>query len=202
MPCPNSVVTQFAGATTYKEPNSCENILKTTNITFTGSSPITPSSTSDWEDFDSEKSVSFNRGACPSGWTYNAVARVSQDSTVATTALCCASGYQLRSLSQEAHPPVLSSEQTTGSWETPQPGTSQILLARHEGNDTPFTDSYVIFLMVGLPIIFGAMFTCLFCMCFWNRRKMRKERKKAEETQLESLPPYPSSESPPAYSNQ
>ncbi|KAG8673066.1 hypothetical protein FPOAC1_006369 [Fusarium poae] len=75
MLCPKSVVTQFAVATTYEEPNSCENILKTTTITFTGSSPITPSSTSDWEDFDSEKSVSFNRGACPSGWTYNAVAR-------------------------------------------------------------------------------------------------------------------------------
>lgn len=83
-------------------------------------------------------------------------------------------------------PPTMSSGQTIPTWEAFQAVTSQALFARENPvNDTPFNDTYVYFLMIGLPIIFGCLFTCLFCMCFWNRRKMRK---RGQEIQLDSVP--------------
>jgi hypothetical protein len=91
-------------------------------------------------------------------------------------------------------PPSLSSGQTIATWEAPQPVTSQALFARGI-NDTPFQQPYLNLLMIGLPIIFRALFTCLFCMCYWNRRKMRK---RGQEVRLDSLPPQASDGNPSA----
>ncbi|GKU21326.1 unnamed protein product [Fusarium langsethiae] len=253
-----------AVTTAYDHSSSCKNRFKITSIPCSGSSTAVPVSEfitsrypSDQENTDSEKHLSFSPAICPSGWNYNASARATRSSIVVTTAFCCPSGYQLRSLGQESRlassvgpnqcerwlknpeedtgsptvtashgdgillihqawavtwdtseratlspkPPTLSNGETIGFWVAPQPATSQALLARQEVNDGPYTDPFITFLMVGLPIIFGALFTCLFCMCYWNRTTMRKERKRAEQMHLDSLPPYSNSESPPAYAN-
>lgn len=92
--------------------------------------------------------------------------------------------------------PATRSERTIQSWETPQPS------GRREG-EGPLDPIYV-FLMIAVPIIVGALFTCMFCLCFWNRRKMRKERNRAQEVPLDALPsnalpPYSNDENPPAY---
>ncbi|RGP74774.1 hypothetical protein FSPOR_1353 [Fusarium sporotrichioides] len=264
MPSSENDNAHVAVTTAYDQPSSCKNRFKITSIPCSGSSTavpisefITSSYPSNWENTDSEKYLGFSPAICPSGWNYNVIARATHSSTVATTAFCCPSGYQLRSLDQESGPassvgpnrcerwlktpeevpgsaivtgshgdgillihevwavtwdaseratlspklPTLSSGETIGFWVAPQPATSQALLTRQEGNDGPFTYPFVTFLMVGLPIIFGALFTCLFCMCYWNRRKMRKERKRAEQINLDSLPPYSNIESPPAYTS-
>ncbi|ESU09219.1 hypothetical protein FGSG_12347 [Fusarium graminearum PH-1] len=89
-------------------------------------------------------------------------------------------------------PPATSSEQKIQSRETPQPWSGP-----REG-EGPLDPIYV-FLMIAVPIIVGALFTCMFCLCFWNRRKMRKERNRAQEVPLDSLPPYSNDQNPPAY---
>jgi hypothetical protein len=84
------------------------------------------------------------------------------------------------------NPPTLSSGQTIPTWEASQAVTNQALFARENTvHDGPLQDPWISFLMIGLPIIFGCLFTCLFCMCFWNRRKMRK---RGQEIQLDSVP--------------
>ncbi|KAH6959266.1 hypothetical protein DER45DRAFT_594702 [Fusarium avenaceum] len=83
-------------------------------------------------------------------------------------------------------PPSLSSGQTIQTWEASQAVTSQALFAReNEGHYSPLQDPWISFLMIGLPIILVCFFTCLYCMCFWNRRKMRK---RGQEIQLDSMP--------------
>ncbi|UZP39393.1 hypothetical protein NXS19_007209 [Fusarium pseudograminearum] len=246
----------------YEQPNGCKNVFKTTSIGGTGSSTATSVMVSDFVtschpsgsgDSDSAKALSFSPGVCPSGWNYNAIARVTHSSTVATTAFCCASGYQFRSLHQDQYsansvvsdqceswskgaevdsgsaivtsshgdgtlivhqawaitwdasnratpspkPPALSSEQTIRSWEALTSVKGEALFTKRR-NEGPGTTTEINFLMIGLPIIFGALFICLFCMCFWNRRKMRK---RGQEVPLESLPPRSSHGSPPAYGN-
>ena len=56
-------------------------------------------------------------------------------------------------------------------------------------NEGPFTTSFVNFLMIGIPIIVGAIFLTCIGLCVWNRRKMR--RKRAQEVALAMQPlPY------------
>lgn len=100
-------------------------------------------------------------------------------------------------LTFSSKPPVLNSGQTIPGREAPQPVPSEALFAR-EINDTPFQQPYLNIMMIGLPVIFGALFICLFCMCYWNRRKMRK---RGQEVPLDSLPLQARDENPSANVN-
>jgi cytochrome bd-type quinol oxidase subunit 1 len=55
-------------------------------------------------------------------------------------------------------------------------------------NDTPFNTSYVNFLMIGIPIIVGAILTTCVGLYVWNRRKMRRKRAQEVVVAMQPLP--------------
>jgi len=67
-----------------------------------------------------------------------------------------------------------------------------LLVARatsgEEVNDTPFNTSYTNFLMIGIPIIVGAILITCVGLCVWNRRKMRRKRAQEVAVAMEPLP--------------